>query len=91
MAQRERKNESLGFDSAPNKNPKIKSPSKSEVSQDCRDPCSDSGCLLFHDFYRPLGLDSPPPGCLSKQQGRRRQLVVNGLTKLPGLPPAAGK
>lgn len=50
----------------------------------CQDR-SDSG------FYRSPGLDFPPPGCLSKLQGRRRQLVVNGLSKLLRLPPTACK
>lgn len=67
----------------------------SEVIQKCQDACSDSGYLPFHcDFYSLGGLTPPPthtPFCLFKQQGRRAQLVVNGLTKLPELPPAARK
>lgn len=47
-------------------------------------------CLLTVTFIAG-GLTHPTTFCLFKQQGRRGQLVVNGLTKLPELPPAARK
>lgn len=44
--------------------------------------------LFFQrDFYKSARHEGLPPHCLSKQQERRRQLVVNGLTKLQIYPP----
>ena len=58
------------------------------VESEVKGPCS--GCAASCSSSTFIGPPQPPhQACLSKHQGRRRQLVVNGLTKLPRLPPAA--
>lgn len=86
-------NESLIYDATPNKIQSLKVPVKvlwmrtAGVHVVTVDASSSSMTFIGHWGLTP----PPPPGCLSMQQGRRRQLVVNGLTKLPGSPPAARK